>query len=379
MLPTAVVHLDGLPLGANGKVDRRALPEPDVTHHGKSRGDDTERWLAGIWADALNVAHVDLDDDFFALGGDSLAGAQIVARVEVETGRSIPLGALVRASSVRQFAGIVAESHSNGTSTLTVLRAGDENPPLILVHGNTGSTVHYAGLVRANGPGRPLWGLEYSRPGADVHVDAIVRAHLGSLLESKPSGPYLLAGFCYGAAIAYELACRLVARGQYAQVALLGITPIEFPTLVPSAARVRWGPADNRTVLTRLRQHGTVARRLPVRKAVPYLAERSRSAARQGWRRLRGEPDAWSSPAQAALALHRPEPFPGRPLVVLHRDDASRYTSDPTADWGALGTEGVEVVLLPGGDHAMLEPRGVCALAEVLGAWAASAEHPRKR
>jgi hypothetical protein len=64
--------------------------------------------------------------------------------------------------------------------------------------------------------------------------------------------------------------------------------------------------------------------------------------------------------------------FPGRPLVVLHEDDAARYTSDPEADWAALGTEGVDVVVLPGSDHAMLEADGVAGLGVVLATWAAS-------
>ena len=80
------------------------------------------------------------------------------------------------------------------------------------------------------------------------------------------------------------------------------------------------------------------------------------------------------SSAQLALCSHRPAPFPGRPLVVVHGDDAVRYTSDPGAHWSWLGAEGVEVVVLAGADHAMLEVPGVAALASVLAAWAEAAE-----
>ena len=376
MLPTALVEIDALPLGVNGKVDRRALPEPDTRHRGDDSGTETERGLAALWADALNVDRVGLDDDFFELGGDSLAGAQILARIELDTGRSLPLGTLVRAPSVRRFASVLAESRSDGASTLTVLRPGDERPPLVLLHGNTGNTVHYARLVRETTDSRPFWGLEYDRPHADLRVDAIVDAHLESLLGTGSDGPYLLAGFCYGAAIAHELACRLAAEGREAHVALLGITPLEFPTIAPGAPLLRWGPAGDPGVLTRVREHSAIARRRPVREAVPYLARRATNAARQGWGRLRGARTGLS-PAQLALVTHQPAMFPGRPLVVLHQHDAVRYTSNPGADWAPLGSKGVDVVVVPGSDHAMLEVPGVSALANVLTTWAESAEADR--
>ncbi|MEW2165596.1 non-ribosomal peptide synthase/polyketide synthase [Streptomyces sp. NPDC007084] len=84
MLPAAFVPLPRLPLTANGKVDRRRLPEPDWSAAGDSAyrapGNDTERILAGIWADLLGVAQVGVDDSFFLLGGDSILSIQVVSR-----------------------------------------------------------------------------------------------------------------------------------------------------------------------------------------------------------------------------------------------------------------------------------------------------------
>ena len=67
----------------------------------------------------LGVDSVGSDDDFFALGGDSLAAAQIIARIEVETGRSVPLGALVRCPTVAQLAATLGENDAARTSALT--------------------------------------------------------------------------------------------------------------------------------------------------------------------------------------------------------------------------------------------------------------------
>ncbi|HVR99977.1 MAG TPA: non-ribosomal peptide synthase/polyketide synthase [Thermoanaerobaculia bacterium] len=84
MVPAAFVELSELPLNRNGKVDRRALPEPDAagkeTAPASRPRDFLEEQLAAIWSQVLRVDQVGLDDDFFSLGGDSILSIQIVAR-----------------------------------------------------------------------------------------------------------------------------------------------------------------------------------------------------------------------------------------------------------------------------------------------------------
>ncbi|MEU8587398.1 non-ribosomal peptide synthase/polyketide synthase [Streptomyces sp. NPDC048664] len=84
MLPAAFVTVPDLPLTANGKVDRRRLPEPDWAAGGESSyrapGTETEDVLAGIWAELLGVERVGVDDNFFMLGGDSILSIQVVSR-----------------------------------------------------------------------------------------------------------------------------------------------------------------------------------------------------------------------------------------------------------------------------------------------------------
>ena len=132
-------------------------------------------------------------------------------------------------------------------STLVVLRTGGPEAPLVLLHGNRGHALHYAGLVRVAGADAPIWALEH-RGSEARSIDDMASRHLRTLLKANPTGPYLLAGFCYGAVVAHELACRLVNAGHdVALLALLGITPLEYPRVVSTDALKAWrrthGPA----------------------------------------------------------------------------------------------------------------------------------------
>jgi acyl carrier protein len=86
MVPTAFLVLDGLPLSANGKVDRGALPAPDAARPGVRKelvlpSTAEEKVLAGIWAQVLGVEQVSVDIPFFEIGGDSLLAVQLISRV----------------------------------------------------------------------------------------------------------------------------------------------------------------------------------------------------------------------------------------------------------------------------------------------------------
>jgi hypothetical protein len=107
MVPAVFVVLDRLPLSPNGKLDRRALPEPSGTAPGTGYVEprtDNERVLAGIWAEVLGVRRVGVEDDFFELGGDSILGAQVLARVRGAFGVGLSARTVFDASTVAELA-----------------------------------------------------------------------------------------------------------------------------------------------------------------------------------------------------------------------------------------------------------------------------------
>ena len=105
MVPAYFVHLPELPLNLAGKVDRRALPEPSAELREVAvLASALEQRVAAIWSEVLDVPQLGRDDDFFALGGDSLAAMRVVARVAEQLGLRVPVRQLFENRLLHAFA-----------------------------------------------------------------------------------------------------------------------------------------------------------------------------------------------------------------------------------------------------------------------------------
>ena len=128
MVPDAVVVLDALPLNANGKVDRRALPEPDLSQARAAAYVEprtpTEAVLARIWKDVLKVERVGVHDRFFDLGGHSLLATRVAAEVRRQLIVELPLQLMFTSESLAGLAAYLETQQRAGAADLNVGAAG---------------------------------------------------------------------------------------------------------------------------------------------------------------------------------------------------------------------------------------------------------------
>jgi acyl carrier protein len=129
MVPSVFVALEAIPLNANGKVDRRNLPDPDgarpeLGHDYVAPRDDAERIIATIWEELLGVDRVGIYDNFFELGGDSISSIQAVNRIREQCGTEIPLDQFLAAPSIAWTSSLLSEiQHEREATTASLLDA----------------------------------------------------------------------------------------------------------------------------------------------------------------------------------------------------------------------------------------------------------------
>ncbi|BAY78314.1 amino acid adenylation domain-containing protein [Nostoc linckia NIES-25] len=138
MMPQALVILESLPLTANGKIDRRALPKPelDTTAEFVAPRTPVEETLAQIWAQVLKIEQVGIHDNFFELGGHSLLATQIISRVQSAFSISLPLRYLFESPTIAQLSEAIFAQLQTG-SALTV-------PPIVPVSRNADIPLSWA-------------------------------------------------------------------------------------------------------------------------------------------------------------------------------------------------------------------------------------------
>ncbi|SFL13104.1 amino acid adenylation domain-containing protein [Lysobacter sp. cf310] len=228
MHPAAWIVLPTLPLTANGKLDRAALPAPAVaaTQAPASPPRPQEQILSLLFAQVLGLEAVGVDDDFIALGGDSLSAVRLAALATREGVVISALQVLRHRSPARLVAAIGEDEGAERIESrippelltpVQRLRAGG-TPALFCIHPGSGLSWPYARLLPHLGGDCAVYGLQ-SRAVSDpdhlpASIEAMAEDYLRRIRELQPRGPYRLLGWCLGGAIASALAARLEAQGE---------------------------------------------------------------------------------------------------------------------------------------------------------------------
>ncbi|GAA2091419.1 hypothetical protein GCM10009759_15990 [Kitasatospora saccharophila] len=238
MVPPILITLPELPVTVNGKLDREALPAPDRTAGaGRAPRTPTERTLAAAFAEVLGRESVGAEEDFFALGGNSIGSVQLIARAaksglrlavaEVFTQRTVAaLAALLdhRGEQPGGAAHLVGQLRESGLADdpdpfgpVLPIRPTGELPPLFCVHGGLGTSLPYLGLSGYLDERRPVIGLQAPQVSGGTPAGSIEEQadeYLARIRAIQPHGPYHLLGWSFGGLLAHQLAVRLRAEGE---------------------------------------------------------------------------------------------------------------------------------------------------------------------
>lgn len=222
MVPEQVMVLEAMPRNDRGKIDRAALPLPSSNRAPVDWAvvGEWEGIIATTWMEVLGLPGVASDDDFFALGGDSIAAEEILTRLIDRLGVSPEVartGTLAEYPRLRDFARRLQRSAQPARALVTLHGAGTK-APLFCVAGGGGLGIALLPLARALDPSRPVYALQSpvieSRGWPEWRVRTMAKKHVALVRSVQPHGPYHLAGHSFGGIVAFEMAKQLRAAGE---------------------------------------------------------------------------------------------------------------------------------------------------------------------
>ena len=398
MVPSAFVLLNTLPLTSNGKVDRRALPDPDQSRPDLEKAfaapsTRSEEVLAKIWANLLKLKRVGINDNFFDLGGHSLLAAKLMSQIEKAFGKRFSLSAIFHAPTIEQLAELISQNVVlPNWNSLIPLQTRGSKPPFFWVHGEDSN----AFLPRYLGPDQPLYGFRHqSEDGTPARYTTVVdiAAHYLSEIRSvQPQGPYFLGGYCFGAVVAFEIAQQLRKLNQGVPLLVL-LDPVN-PSVGPlsASAPVTSRSSTNGTSLVdEISRHLLNLESLKASEKTHYVLERAKgkilsitSPINKILKKMAyeaclalGYPIPRSLHSRymldiydQAMADYMPEVHPGR-LIILKASE----NCDPDR-WRRLAMERIEIHEIPGDHTNILKGPYVRAWAELVKIQIDSAQSP---
>ncbi len=367
-----------------------------------------ESAIAAAWRELLGVEEIARDDDFFALGGHSLAAVRLFARIRKQFAVDLPLATLFQAPTLGRLAAVVAQHAGLDTAQaedaprkatsnviplgtrawsplVTICRGRAGSKPLFCVHGAGGNVLNFKVLSDRLGPDLPFYGLQAQ--GADGRlpalptIEAMAAQYVEAVRSVDPEGPYRLAGYSAGGVIALEMAQQLKKTGAVVELVAM------IDTLSPVAANRRISYLHKLWLM----RHWSLKFLLdwPGRRRRGKLMEKNYGLALE--KLSRGEPlhpelveHHLFRNFVAAQALYQPQPYDGAVALFKATEGEMQYlNAGRHLGWDEHVRGEIRVTDIAGSHFSMMAEPGVTQLIEALRRELAAADekplHPQTR
>lgn len=239
MIPDIFMPITAIPMLANGKTDRNALPRPVIYREGRERyvapKTNTEKALARIFLNNIDIERIGLIDNFFRLGIDSLIMVKVMVQIEKEFGKRYPLSILIKYPNLNQLAWLIDNNVADSQyKSLIPIKPRGNKVPLYIVHGIGLNLLNVYHMVSMLDPDQPVYGLQaIGLDGLDetTHsIEEIARLYNKEILMHDDVGPYAISGYSFGGYIAFEMVRQLKAMGKEVKMLAMFDTNLQTPT-----------------------------------------------------------------------------------------------------------------------------------------------------
>jgi len=336
--------------------------------------DALELQIAGIWETAMGRKNLSIRDNFFDLGGRSLAAMRIVCQVNRIYSVNFGLATLFSGNTIERLADLVRKRLSDNTSSsIVAMQPRGSAAPLFIIHGAGGNIIRFYQLAMMIGTDHPIYGIQaqslLSGQPALLRMEDQAAFYLAEVQKIQPKGPYFFLGYSFGGTTALEMAHQLRKQGE--RVELLGMLDSrqrDYMTLMLSKDSVRTR-LDRRFA----RFLGNLAP-LSFGEKVAYLRGKLFTrllrrcysiALSMGFRTVPSFLKSTEDISWLAAINYKPAPWPGQ--LTLFRASVQPDPRLPKdLGWTPLAEGGVEVLELPGDHDLVFREDNTRVLAEKL-------------
>lgn len=387
MIPSALILLDALPVGPTGKIDRKSLQE--AARNRSTAGptyaaprDAMEEQLATLFSTILDIPQVGIDDNFFALGGQSLQATRALteirqtfptecAKVEAVLGGRGLIMIFWKDSTIKHIAaalqGKAGDFHSDEVVPgIRCLQIGTskQQTPLFLLHGIIGGEGFYSlRFAQALGPEATVYGVApHGENGAPIPetIELMAADFLAKIRVVQPHGPYKIVGFCNGGLVGYEIAQMLKLAGETVEHLVMIAVPgrnIRFQNIATFVDALRWIPgmsvSKRRRTFVTLRNVSNAMLHLARHRF--NLADFLRSSSKLSANNTEGD-EIYQARRRSVIHSFRayaPQPYDGRLSLLFGKEDEFAKVYTPFDDWKKIAPQ-LEPHWIPG-DHHFIE------------------------